>query len=238
VHPFAAFVNPVLAKRLKELNLDKVFTKGKGCLLYDAAGDAYLDFISAYGALPFGYNHPELWEALRRVEASGEPSLVQPSFLEAAGELAAQLVALAPCGIDRVTFANSGAEAVEAAFKLARVSTGRMGILTTANSFHGKTLGALSATGKSLYQDGFGAPAPGFVRIDYGDADQLELTLTAAPQFFAAFVVEPIQGEGGIIIPPDGYLRRAHEICSHYGVLLIADEIQTGLGRTGRMFAV
>ena len=116
------------------------------------------------------------------------------------------------------------------------VSTGRMGILTTENSFHGKTLGALSATGKDTYQAGFGAPAPGFERVPYGDLDLLEKTLKAKPGNYAAFIVEPVQGEGGIIIPPAGYLRQAHDLCHNYGTLLIVDEVQTGLGRTGRMF--
>ena len=112
-----------------------------------------------------------------------------------------------------------------------------MGILTTDNSFHGKTLGALSATGKDFYQKGFGAPVPGFERIPYGDLNRLEEAFKLKPQGYAAFIVEPIQGEGGIIIPPDGYLREALEICHRYGTLLIVDEVQTGLGRTGRMFA-
>ncbi len=237
MHPYQEFVNPVLAKQLKQLNLDKVFQRGTGCELIDQAGNCYLDFIASYGALPFGFNHPEIWAAVNDVQANQEPSMIQPSYLAAAGELAQKLVKVAPQGIKHVTFANSGAEANEAAFKLARIYTKRLGILTTQNSFHGKTLGALSATGKDSYQKGFGAPVPGFDRIPYGDLNRLEETLKSKPEAYAAFIVEPIQGEGGIIIPPDGYLRGALDICHRYGVLLICDEVQTGLGRTGRMFA-
>lgn len=237
MHPYQEFVNPVLANQLKQLNMDKVFRQGTGCELIDQVGNHYLDFIASYGALPFGFNHPEIWAAVNEVQASQEPSMIQPSYLAAAGELAQELVKIAPQGIKCVTFANSGAEANEAAFKLARIYTKRLGILTTQNSFHGKTLGALSATGKDSYQKGFGAPVPGFDRIPYGDLNRLAEVLKSKPDNYAAFIVEPIQGEGGIIIPPEGYLRGALELCHQYGVLLIVDEVQTGLGRTGRMFA-
>jgi acetylornithine/succinyldiaminopimelate/putrescine aminotransferase/predicted amino acid dehydrogenase len=237
MHFFAENVNPYLAQRLQILNMDKVYTRGGGCLLYDEAGQEYLDFIASYGALPFGFNPPEIWQAIHEVQASGEPSFTQPSYLEAAGELAHRLIQLAPQGLEYVTFSNSGAEATEAALKMARIATGRLGILYAKNSFHGKTLGALSATGKELYQKGFGAPVPGFDQIPYGDLNALERTLHANPTTYAAFIVEPIQGEGGIIIPAADYLEKALDICHQYGVLLIADEVQTGLGRTGRMFA-
>lgn len=237
MHPYAEYVNPILAKRLHQLNMDKVFKRGVGCELIDDQGERYLDFIASYGALPFGFNPPEIWDAIIQVHDSQEPSFIQPSYLDAAGELARKLISIAPKGLKYVTFANSGAEAVEAAIKMARIRTGRIGILTTENSFHGKTLGALSATGKDSYQNGFGAPVPGFERIVYGDIDALKQELQAKPDFYAAFIVEPIQGEGGIIIPPAGYLKGAKELCEQYGVLLIVDEVQTGLGRTGRMFA-
>lgn len=237
MHPYVEYVNPVLAKRLHQLNINKTYCHGSGCDLIDEAGEQYLDFIASYGALPFGFNPPEIWEAINQIQLQNEPSFVQPSYLAAAGELAKRLVEVTPSGLNRVTYANSGAEAVEAALKLARIYTGRLGILTTENSFHGKTLGALSATGKDAYQKGFGAPVTGFERIPFGSIDCLEKAFSEKPDYFAAFIVEPIQGEGGIIIPPSGYLKKALEICHHYGALLIVDEVQTGLGRTGRMFA-
>lgn len=237
MHPYIEFVNPHLGRMLTDIGLNKRFLRGTGVYLYDEQQQEYLDCIAAYGALPFGYNPPEIWEALHGVESRQEPSFIQPSLLEAAGNLAARLVEVAPVGLKQVTFANSGAEAVEAAFKLCRAKTGKMNILSTTNSFHGKTLGALSATGNISYQKAFGAPANGFKQIPYGDIQALESYLEEWADETAAFVVEPIQGEGGIVEPPPGYLRQVQELCARYGVLTIFDEIQTGLGRTGTMFA-
>lgn len=237
MHPYIEFVNPHLGKLLQDIGLDKRFQRGQGPYLYDHTGQEYLDCIAAYGALPFGYNPPEIWRALHELEARQEPSFIQPSLLEAAGELAARLIALAPSGFQYVTFANSGAEAVEAAFKLVRAKTGKPVILSTRNSFHGKTLGALSATGNENYQSAFGAPVPGFHHIPYGDLEALESYLAEHAGDTAAFIVEPIQGEGGIVEPPQGYLKQVQELCARHGVLTIFDEIQTGLGRTGALFA-
>lgn len=237
MHPYIEFVNPHLGKLLQDIGLDKRFQRGQGPYLYDHTGQEYLDCIAAYGALPFGYNPPEIWRALHGLEARQEPSFIQPSLLEAAGELAARLIALAPSGFQYVTFANSGAEAVEAAFKLVLAKTGKPVILSTRNSFHGKTLGALSATGNENYQSAFGAPVPGFRHIPYGDLAALESYLAEHAGDTAAFIVEPIQGEGGIVEPPQGYLKQVQELCARHGVLTIFDEIQTGLGRTGALFA-
>ena len=221
MHLFTEYVNPHLGRLLEAINMDKRFVRGEGCYLYDADGRRYLDFVAAYGALPFGFNPPEIWAALHEVEASMEPSFVQPSALQAAGELAERLVSIAPAGLRYVTFANSGAEAVEAAIKAVRAATGRMGIISCENSFHGKTLGALSATHRRTYQDAFGAPVPGFAKVPYGDLEALERLLAQHPEAFAGFIVEPVQGEGGIVEPPPGYLRAAQELCRRYGVFFI-----------------
>jgi acetylornithine/succinyldiaminopimelate/putrescine aminotransferase/predicted amino acid dehydrogenase len=235
-HPFARCVNPHLADLLRRVWLDKRFVRGEGCELIDEEGRRYLDCISAYGALPFGFNPTEIWQSLQEVRNEAEPSFVQPSLLGAAGELAEQLLAVAPANMRHVTFTNSGAESIEAAIKLCRAATGRCGILSTHNSFHGKTLGALSATGNPDYQQDFFAPTGDFHRIAYGDADALAREFADRPKHYAAFLVEPIQGEGGVIVPPAGYLSRVRELCTQAGVLLVFDEIQTGLGRTGAMF--
>ncbi len=237
MHPFMEYVNPHLGQLLSQINMDKRFVRGEGCYLYDENGKQYLDFVAAYGSLPFGFNPPEIWQALHDVQMSMEPSFVQPSALEAAGELAKRLIEIAPQGLRYVTFANSGTEAVEAAIKLCRAATGRMGILSTENSFHGKTMGALSATGRTSYQKAFGAPIPGFERIPYGDIDALERLMSERGSEFAAFMMEPIQGEGGIVVPPAGYMAAAKAICQKHGVLFVLDEIQAGLGRAGRLFA-
>ena len=237
MHNFTAYVNPHLGRLLEQVHIDKVFSRGEGHYLYDTAGNRYLDFIAAYGALPFGFNPPEIWEAIEEVRYCNQPSFIQPSALEAAGELARRLIELAPKGLGYVTFTNSGAETVEAALKIARAATKRTGILSTINSFHGKTLGALSATGKEYYQTPFGVPGPDFKFIPFGDLAALQEELEVNGSDYAAFIVEPIQGEGGIIIPPAGYLSRAREICHTHGLLFILDEIQPGLGRTGKLFA-
>ncbi|MDZ7928926.1 MAG: aminotransferase class III-fold pyridoxal phosphate-dependent enzyme [Rhodococcus sp. (in: high G+C Gram-positive bacteria)] len=234
---FAENVNPELYRLLSALNLDREYVRGDGTVLFDASGRRYLDFAGAYGALPFGHGPTPIWQAINDVRCSGEPIFVQPSVLTAAGELADRLGRIAPHGLTRTTFVNSGTEATEVALKIARSHTGRLGVLTTGNSFHGKTLGALSATGSVKYQAGFGAPVEGFDHIEFGDSGALDAALSAAPGHYAVFLVEPIQGEGGVVCPPDGYLRRVREICDRHGVLMALDEVQTGLGRTGRMFA-
>lgn len=239
-HPFARFVNPDLGRLLYGTGLNKSFVRGQGSWLWDAEGNRYLDFTGAYGALPFGHNPAGIWSAITEVGRREEPTFIQPSLLNAAGELAERLVAVAPAGLDRVTFANSGAEAVEAALKIARSATGRLPVLTTDNAFHGKTLGALSATGRTKYQVEFGAPVPGFTRVPFGDVEALRDALArraGTDDQFAAFVVEPIQGEGGVHVAPPGYLAAAAELCAEHGVLLVFDEVQTGLGRTGKLFA-
>jgi acetylornithine/succinyldiaminopimelate/putrescine aminotransferase/predicted amino acid dehydrogenase len=234
-HPFGTYVNPPVMRLLQAARMDKRFVRGEGCWLWDDRGTRYLDFTGAYGALPFGYNPREIWDAIAGVAAAMQPSFVQPSALDAAGELAERLIAVAPAGLERVTFASTGAEATEVAIKIARAATNRLRIVSTDNGFHGKTLGALSATGRSIYQRPFGAPAAGFDRVPYGDLESLERAL--GDRDVAAFIVEPIQGEGGIRVPPDGYLAAARAKCRSHGALLILDEVQTGLGRTGRLFA-
>lgn len=236
MHPFAQYVNPVLGELLETIRMDKRFTRGEGARLWDEEGNRYLDFIASYGALPFGYNPPEVWDVLQTARDTLEPSFVQPSYLNAAGELARRLVELTNGALDYVTFTNSGTEATEAALKLARAHTGRRRILATNNSFHGKTLGALSTTGRSSYQDAFGVPFEGFDFVPFGDADVIAETLRSKPGEYAAVLLEPIQGEGGIVVPPEGYLQQVKQLCREHGALFMLDEVQTGLGRTGTMF--
>ncbi|WP_170133844.1 aminotransferase class III-fold pyridoxal phosphate-dependent enzyme [Palleronia aestuarii] len=217
--------------------LDTPIVRGTGVRLFDESGREYLDFLAQYGALPFGHNPARVWEGLNRAQEEALPSLVQPLRAIEAERLAERLADITPGDLAITTFANSGAETVEAAIKLARVRTGKHGILSTKNGFHGKTLGALSATGKPLYQQGFSAPAPGFDYVPFGDLEALEAQIDAAADQIAAFIVEPIQGEGGVVCPPEGYIDGAIAICRARDVLVIVDEIQTGLGRTGKLFA-
>lgn len=230
---YEAYVNPALGARLRLLQLDKRFVRARGAELVDAEGRVYLDFVSGYGALPFGHNPQTIWSALHEAARDDLPNLVQGSAAEPAGALAKALLDASGGAFSHVTYANSGAETVEAALKLARVVTGRTGVLSTDKGFHGKTLGALSATGNADYQAGFGAPVADFARVAFGDAAAVSGELDRRPGHYAAFIVEPIQGEGGVVVPPDDYLREVAEICRARSVLLIADEIQTGLFRSG-----
>ena len=238
MHSFREYVNPYLGELLEKIKLDKEFIRGEGCYLYDRQNQKYLDCIANYGAVPFGHNPPEIWDCITKLKSEKEPSLIKPSALNAAGELAEKLIEVTPDNLQYVTFTNSGAESVEAAIKMSRSATGRNGILATNNSFHGKTLGALSATGNKEYQKDFGAPVSGFDYINYGDLKALTSTLEHNPERYAAFILEPIQGEGGIITPPENYLKSAKDICEKYDVIFILDEIQSGLGRTGNLFAL
>lgn len=230
-------LNPARAALLKMFALDAEMVSGSGFILTDKNGRQYLDFLAQYGALPFGHNDPRLWAAINTAQHEQLPSLVQPLRPIEAERLAERLAAITPGDLSITTLTNSGAETVEAAIKLARLRTGRVGILSTHNGFHGKTLGALSATGKPMYQEGFAAPAPGFSYVPYGDIEALRERLSAAGNGIAAFIVEPIQGEGGVICAPEGYIDAAIALCREHGVLCILDEIQTGLGRTGELFA-
>lgn len=234
---YREFVNPYIARKLEQLKMDRTFTRAEGCHLYDADGECYIDFMAQYGALPFGHHPAAIWHAIEGLRAGGEPIFAQPSIAQGAGRLARRLIELAPAGLQYVTFSNSGAEAVEAALKMARQATGRRGILSTRRGFHGKTFGALSATGNTDYQSPFGLPLADFDCIDYADAQALERQLTQHPDHYAGFIVEAIQGEGGVREAPAGYLRHAKELCQRHGVLFILDEVQTGLGRTGALFA-
>lgn len=230
-------LNPTLKETLSLFQLDKNYISGQGSYLQDEKGQRYLDFISQYGAVPFGYNPEFIWDRLQEVREKSLPSLVQPSLPYEALKLANMLADCSPGDLCYCTFCQSGAEAVETAIKLVRSSTGRKIIVSTTNSFHGKTMGALSATGKESYQKPFYAPIPGFVTVPFNNIEALEQIFTEQGDNIAAFIVEPIQGEGGIIEAQPGYLAAVREICTAYGTALILDEIQTGLGRTGRLFA-
>ena len=230
-------LNPTLYKIFQSFQLDKNYLSGEGSYLVDEKGISYLDFIAQFGAIPFGYNPDFIWDKLEEVRRKTLPSLVQPSLPGEALKLANALAAVSPGKLAYCTFCQSGTEAVEAAIKLARSTTGREIILSTFNSFHGKSLGSLSATGKISYQSPFRAPAPGFIYIPYDDIAALQAVLDEQSDRIAAFIVEPVQGEGGIIAPRPGYLKAAEQLCRQYGVLFIVDEIQTGLGRSGALFA-
>ena len=230
-------LNPTLGRLLGLLGMDRTWVRGEGVWLTDARGRRFLDCYAQYGAVALGHNAPCVTRAALAAIAAGEPAMVQPYRAPYAEALANTLTRLAPGNLSRCVFTTSGAETVEAAIKLVRARTGRPIILSATGSFHGKTLGALAATGQTHHAEGFGPLPPGFDRVPFGDDEALAARVARDGDCIAAFFIEPVQGERGVHLPPAGYLQRAREVCSRYGVALVVDEIQTGLGRTGRLFA-
>lgn len=230
-------LNPTLAQLLRVCRMDRTWVSAQGVSLWDEAGRRFIDLYSQYGAVSLGHNHPAIVAAITSALAESSPTMVQPYRAPDAVALAEELKRLSPGNLGRCVFATSGAHAVEIAMKLVRSKTCRPLILSARGSFHGKTLGALSVTGQRQYAEGFGPLPRGVEHIPYGDADALERSLNDKRDRIAAFIVEPIQGERGVIEPPPGYLTRVSQLCREHGVALVVDEIQTGLGRTGRLFA-
>jgi ornithine--oxo-acid transaminase len=219
--------------------LDVVITRGDGVWVYDVEGRKYLDCLSAYSAVNQGHVHPKILAVL--VEQAGKVTLTSRAFRnDQLPMLYKELSELT--GYEMSLPMNSGAEAVETALKLARkwayqvkkVPRHQAEIITCAGNFHGRTISTISFSTEPLYRDDFGPFTPGFISVPYGDANAIAKAINPNT---AAVLVEPIQGEGGVIIPPKGYLTKVAETCKKNNVLLIADEIQTGLGRTGKLFA-
>jgi ornithine--oxo-acid transaminase len=228
------YLNTQMVRLLKAIGYDVGFCRGKGQYLYDRQGTRYLDLLSGFGVFAIGRNHPALRATLKSLLDADLPNLVQFDVSTLAGLLAERLLANVPY-LQRVFFANSGAEAVEAAIKFARAATKRPGIVYCEHAFHGLSYGALSITGDEVFRKGFEPFLPGCTRIPFNNLSALEEALRSRD--VAAFIVEPIQGKG-VNLPQDGYLKDAAALCRRYGTLFVADEIQTGLGRTGRFLAV
>jgi len=204
-----------------------------GVYTYDNTGKRYLDCLGGYGIFNVGHRHPRVIDAVKA--QLDQVCLHSQDLLNPwAGHLARQLAAIAPGDLKYSFFCNSGTEAVEGAIKLARLYSGKTEIISTKNSYHGVSMGALSATGRECFRKPFEPLLNGFVHVPFGDIDALE---AAIGKNTAAVILEPIQGEGGINVPPTGYLRKVRQLTKKRGVLLILDEVQTGMGRTGRMFA-
>lgn len=233
---YCKYVNPYLGELLTKIRLDKVFITGNGAYLFDDQGDAYLDFLSNYGASVLGHNYPLFMSAMHNFLTYNEVTFVQPSMGTEAAELARKLVDLSPESLRKVIFTNSGAESLELCIKVARAATGRQHVLTARNSFHGKTISALSATGQSSYQEPYHLPLPGYRYVPFGDLEALEKVLETNGEALAAFIIELIQGEGGVVQADATYFQAAQELCQHYGVKFIVDEVQTGIGRAGHIF--
>jgi ornithine--oxo-acid transaminase len=219
--------------------LDLVVECAEGVWLYDVDGARYLDCISAYSAVNQGHCHPRIQAALLE-QAARVPLTSRAVRNDRMGRFLKKLTDVT--GFERALPMNTGAEAVETAIKLARrwgyrrkgIAQDAAEIIVFSNNFHGRTTAIVSASSNEAYRTDFGPFMPGFVFVNYGDADALERAITPNT---CAILIEPIQGEGGVIVPPDGFLKRAWALCKEHNVLFAADEIQTGFGRTGDLFA-
>jgi acetylornithine/succinyldiaminopimelate/putrescine aminotransferase len=226
------YMNPQVPKVLHAIGFDRVFVRGEGAHYWDVEGNRYLDFLSGFGVAGVGRNHPVVRQALHDVLDSDVADMIQFDLPLLPGLLAEKLVSLAP-GMARVYFCNSGSEAVESALKFARCATGRPRILFCSHAYHGLTIGSLSVNGAKEFREGFDPLLPDTM-IPFGDIDALRRELKKGD--VAALLIEPIQGKG-VNIPPPGFLREAQTLLHDKGALLICDEVQTGLGRTGKFFA-
>ncbi|MCK4267785.1 MAG: aminotransferase class III-fold pyridoxal phosphate-dependent enzyme [Actinomycetia bacterium] len=231
---YVDFVNPGLARLLKIARADTVEVSASGSIITDDSGKEYIDCAGGYGVFSLGHRHPEVVSAVK--DQLDRMPLASKLFLnKPMADLSALLAKITPGALQYSFFVNSGAEAVENAIKLARLTTGKTRVISTHGAFHGKTFGALSASGRDVFREPFKPLVPSFDHVPFGDLDALSEAITDDT---AALIIEPIQAEGGVILPPAGYLAGTRRLCDENNILLIADEIQTGLGRTGKLFAV
>jgi ornithine--oxo-acid transaminase len=232
---YSEFVNPQWVDLLDLLEMNVEYSRCVGAELFTSDGRCILDFLSGYCVHNTGHNHPYIIQALKEEMDRCGPAMLQSHVPELAGELAARLCTLAGGGLQKAFFCSSGSEGVEAAIKFARAKTGRAGLVYAEHSFHGLTAGALSLMSDPFWSGGFGPLLQDAVTVPFGDLAALEKSLAAKTA--ACFIVEPIQAEAGIVVPRDGYLREAEALCRRYGTLLVVDEVQTGMFRTGNFLA-
>lgn len=226
-------INPAFVKMLKTIGFDKGYVRGEGCYLWDAAGNKYLDLLTGWGVFALGRNHPKIKAAIADYLAGDAANLVRMECSLLSGLVAEKLARIAGGDLSRVFFCNSGTETVETAIKFARAVTGRGKIVYCDHAFHGLTTGALSINGAAFFKERFGELLPGATMIPFNDLPALEAAL--AGKDVAAFVVEPVQGKTCEVVR-DGFLAEAQRLCNKAGTLLVLDEVQAGLGRTGKWY--
>ncbi len=231
----AQHLSPTFIEALGLFGFGRHYQRAEGLSLFDDQGREVLDFLGGYGAVSLGHNHPDVRAAIEEVLLSQPPQFLLFAPQPLAAELARRLVALAPAGLDLCFFASSGSEAVEGALKLARLATRRRRFVSALGSYHGTTMGALSVTGSERHRQPFEPLLEDASFVPFGDAAAVERELRKRD--VAALILEPMQGEGGMRPPPAGYLAEVSRLCRRYGTLLVLDEVQTGLGRCGKMFA-
>jgi ornithine--oxo-acid transaminase len=229
------YLNAQMVKVLKTIGYDRNYQRAVGQYLYDENDVEYLDLLSGFGVYAFGRNHPVIVNALTETLSLQLPNLVQLDVSVLSGLLAKEILSTTPNNLERVFFCNSGTEAIEAAIKFARYATKRNRIVCCDHAYHGLTMGALSLNGEQIFRDGFGPLLLDCGAIPFNDLVALEKAL--CNRDVAAFIVEPIQGKG-VNIPDEHYLPEVERLCKKYGTLFVADEIQTGIGRTGKFWAI
>lgn len=232
---YARTINPQFVRMLHMIGFDRTWSRAEGAYIFDSDGRRYLDMNGGFGMFNVGRNNPRVRKALVDTLELETPGSVQLGVSLLPGLLARELLRRMPDPIERVLFTSSGTEAVEAALKLGRAAAGRSRVLSARKGFHGLTLGSLSANGGREWSDRFGPLLPAFERVPFNDLDALEHELRS--EDVAIFLVEPVQGKG-VNLPQPGYLEGAQELCRRFGTLFCLDEVQTGFGRTGRMFAL
>jgi ornithine--oxo-acid transaminase len=232
---YSQHVNPQWVALLDLLGMNVRYTECTGAQLHTEAGRCILDFLSGYCVHNTGHNHPAIIEALKEELDRRGPVMLQSHVSELAGELASRLCRLAGGELNKVFFGSSGSEGVEAAIKFARATTGRTGLLAAKSSFHGLTAGSLSLMTDPFWREGFGPLLEGTFAVAFGDLGALEEQLRT--NRYAAFIVEPLQAEAGIVVPSEEYLQKAEKLCKNTGTLFVLDEVQTGMFRTGPFLA-
>ena len=233
IEKYEEYVNPTLANLMRFAGFGDVEESAQGTIVKDYSGNEYIDCLGGYGVFCLGHRHPEVVAAVQ--DQLGKMPLSSKIFFnKPLADLAEKLAKITPGRLQFSFMCSSGAEAVEGALKAARMYTKRTEFISTIGGFHGKSLGSLSATGREVYREPFQPLIPGFTHVPYGDASAVEKVISDKT---AAVIIEPIQGEGGIRVPSDDYLPKLRELCTKNGAVLIMDEVQTGMGRTGKMFA-
>ena len=234
IQKYEKYINPAQAKLFRFMGLASIEANAEGWTITDSEGRKFIDCLGGYGMFAIGHRNPKVIEAVEK-ELHAMPMCGKVLFNRPMADLAELLAEITPGDLHYSFFVNSGTESVEGCLKVARLITKRPKFIAADNAFHGKTMGSLTATGRDLYRDPFKPLLSGFNHVPFGDIEALR---EAVDEETAAVILEPIQGEGGIIVPPTGYLKEAKAICEKMGALLIADEVQTGIGRTGTWFGV
>lgn len=234
ISKYEKYINPSQARLFRFMGLASVEGSAEGWTITDSESKQFIDCLGGYGMFALGHRNPAVVKAVEEALHT-MPMCGKVLFNRQMADLAEKLAEITPGELQYSFFVNSGTEAVEGCLKVARLATKRTKFVAAENAFHGKTMGSLTATGRDLYRDPFKPLLDGFTHVPYGDIEAIK---NAVDEETAAVILEPIQGEGGIIVPPDGYLRQVKEVCEAKGALLIADEVQTGIGRTGEWFGV